>query len=463
MPVKADKVVFFTSSILILSVAFFVLGMISTQKQNALFHFANNIAGNIRLVINDLRNNAFREPIHFIQPSQYEGAGVTINNTDDKSLVFLSGFFDDDNALRLIERNGTPVAEWKIRFSELIQNQDELPYVPSSDWNIDLHGAHINPDGSVVFNLEYVTTVKLSRCGDVLWTLPGGHHSVEKSERGGYWIPVRKTIGIEDGNKYPPLTYFPPSFFETGDNFLYQDDRLVRVSEEGKVLQEKSITEIFFENGLETVLTSIGSSYNGKNLKSELVHHNKIAELPAAIADRFPLFEAHDLVLSLRHYNLLMVVDPDDWKIKWHQIGPWVRQHDPEFAADGTIIVFNNNAYRTSLGELDRQLPDVNKDSNILAIDPVTNKVERLYGSEPGQQFLSVLRGKVDVLADTGEKGRFLITEFEGGRVFETGENNQVIWEYINRYDEQSVLEITEARRYAKEYFEVGDWSCPSS
>ena len=59
-------------------------------------------------------------------------------------------------------------------------------------------------------------------------------------------------------------------------------------------------------------------------------------------------------MISLRNYNLLFVVDPDTWKVKWYQIGPWRRQHDPEFNGDGTITVFNNNTYRLDLGPNDK-------------------------------------------------------------------------------------------------------------
>ena len=59
--------------------------------------------------------------------------------------------------------------------------------------------------------------------------------------------------------------------------------------------------------------------------------------------------------------------------------------------------------------------------------------------------------------------GGLLITEFEGGRVLETDTPGQVIWEYINRYDQDEVAELTEARVYPVNYFEVTDWSCEAN
>jgi hypothetical protein len=190
---------------------------------------------------------------------------------------------------------------------------------------------------------------------------------------------------------------------------------------------------------------------------SEIVHLNKIDELTSDIADDFPLFEAGDLALSIRALNIIMVVDPGTGAVKWWRIGPWVRQHDPEFRSGGTIVVFNNNAYRTAFGagsdKSDISIPRV---SNIVEIDPVSDDYQIIYGSKKGQEMLSVIRGKLELTP----RGGLLVTEFEGGRVFETNAAGDLIWEYINRFSSEEVAEITEARLYPESYFAVSDWSC---
>ena len=49
--------------------------------------------------------------------------------------------------------------------------------------------------------------------------------------------------------------------------------------------------------------------------------------------------------------------------------------------------------------------------------------------------------------------------------MFEVDAAGRTIWEYINRYDDDEVSEITEARVYPAGYFTVADWGCqvPSS
>ncbi len=145
--------------------------------------------------------------------------------------------------------------------------------------------------------------------------------------------------------------------------------------------------------------------------------------------------------------------------MKWWSIGPWLRQHDPEFRQGGSIVAFNNNIYQTAYKQR-KNAADIAKlgRSNIISIDPATGSHEVAYGGKSDQQFLSIVRGKVDLTP----QGGFLITEFEAGRALEVDSEGQLVWEYINRFNEEEVAEITEARLYPGEYFNVSDWACPA-
>ncbi len=443
-----DKVTSNISAILLVFILFFGAGMYSGVERNFAYQAYQALSENLGLVLLELVVfSPEGTPEHFRQPARGAGTGVTVNErSDDGSLIFMSGFFDGGNELRLVRRDGTPVARWPVRFSEHFPDTSHLVNPPQRDLNTDLHGALVHPDGSVVFNYEYSGTVKLSRCGEAIWTLAHPtHHSIETSESGGYWIPGRAYVGPEADPRFPPFT-------------IGKEDLVLKVSEDGEILAQKSVPEILYENGLEPLLTASGINfYPGLEWGKELVHVNKIGELSRAIADAFPDFEAGDLVISMRTFNLVIVVDPDDWKVKWHSIGPWRRQHDPEFNPDGTITVFNNNVYRNALAPLDLARLDVPRDSNIVRVDPATGVTEVAYGQRAGEEFLTVIRGKHETLPGGG----FLITEFEGGRVFEVDAERRIVWEYINRFDEDEVLEVTEARLYPASYFTVQDWRCP--
>ena len=153
-------------------------------------------------------------------------------------------------------------------------------------------------------------------------------------------------------------------------------------------MEEFSIPQLMRDNGLEACLTAGAGDFGLKTVRrAELVHANKVTELPSAIAGAFPLFAAGDLAISMRGLNLVMVLDPTTKKVKWHQTGPWLRQHDPEFRADGRLSIFNNNIYRTAYVE-EQTVLSTPPTTNIIAVDPVSRKTEVIFGERPGQEML---------------------------------------------------------------------------
>jgi Arylsulfotransferase (ASST) len=433
----------------------FGLGLHAGAQQNAVYQLLvgaeTTIAEAFSTTATELPTLTHTTPTHFLQPSRHPGAGVTRNElrNNQNDFILLSGFFDHTNELRLIRRNGDIVARWPVSFHNLFPRPEEFipaDSIPATDWNVDTHGALALPDGSVVFNFEWSGLAKLDRCGRVAWTVRRRtHHSIERAEDGGLWVGERRTSTSSDS--FPPFR--PP----------YQEDLLLKVSDEGRIVAEHSVPKIFYDNGLAPVLTATTRFQDGMDWDHEIVHLNKIGVLTDAVAADFPMFKAGDLLLSFRDLNVLMVVDRDAQTVKWWQMGPWVRQHDPEFVKGGAIVLFNNNAYLSSLaGSHDDPITPLTmpRVSNLMQIDPRTNQSRVLYGGRPEEELLSVIRGKIDPTPNGG----FLVTEFDGGRVFEINAAKRIVWEYINRYNDQAVAEITEARLYPASYFSVHDWSC---
>lgn len=56
--------------------------------------------------------------------------------------------------------------------------------------------------------------------------------------------------------------------------------------------------------------------------------------------------------------------------------------------------------------------------------------------------------------------GNELIAEAHAGRVIEVTPSGEIVWEFINRYDAETVAIVTGATRYPYDYFTVTDWSC---
>ncbi len=166
-------------------------------------------------------------------------------------------------------------------------------------------------------------------------------------------------------------------------------------------------------------------------------HVNDIDPLPAAFAGAFPQFEAGDLLISLRSINLVFVVSPTTQKIKWWRVGVTRRQHDPDWNADGTITIYDNNMHR--------------KPSRIVRVDPKTMEFGTVYdGAKDG--FYSRNRGKHQRLPG----GNRLITIPEQSRVIEVTAAGEVVFEFYNAYLEPNpaALVLSEAVWVPEDFFD---------
>ena len=297
------------------------------------------------------------------------------------------------------------VHRWPIHYTQIWPERHWLKQgEPLTDWNVFVHGSLALPDGSIVFNFdEGPSLVKMDRCGAIVWKLNQHiHHSVFRAEDGTFWVPLW--------------------------------DDVAQISPDGELMRRISIRKIIKKNHLLGALFIQGP-------KEVIAHTNDVELLRPEMAAAFPLFEAGDVLVSMRDLNLVMVFDPDTEVVKWYQHGPWLRQHDPDFRADGKISIFDN---RMDYGA-----------SNIMVIDPVTRRTEIAYQGTVKHPFYSVIRGKHQDLAN----GNLLITSAQAGRVFEVAPSGEIVWEYINRYDKKRVAVVSNAIRYDPGYFEVDDWS----
>jgi len=162
------------------------------------------------------------------------------------------------------------------------------------------------------------------------------------------------------------------------------------------------------------------------------------------------MFSAGDILLSSRNTNLIMVLDGATHDIKWRRIAPAHGQHDPDFQPNGEISIYDNrvggdasrkNAFLGTAGG-----------SRIIAVRPDKFGYRTIYESDEHNAFYSKYRGKHQML----ENGNVLITESEGGRVFEATPDGKIAWMLVNKYDEKTVGWLMSATRYPQTYSAIG-------
>lgn len=145
-------------------------------------------------------------------------------------------------------------------------------------------------------------------------------------------------------------------------------------------------------------------------------------------------------MLSMRHLNLVVIIDRKTKKIKWSNTGPYIRQHDPDFTDDGKIIVFDNRTDDTG--------GKILGGSRILELDPNSREFNIVYEGDETNPFYTTLAGKQQMLPN----GNILIAHYEGGRVFEVDKNGDIVWTFITSYDDDEVYSVSDAMRIPKNY-----------
>ncbi len=307
----------------------------------------------------------------------------------------------------LYSTDGKELYYWPIDYTQVDQKTDPENVFP--------HGFEVFRDGSIIVNFDDGNGIaRINTCGEVLWAVNKGfHHSISKSWDGTIWTWRGTSIAQLD----------PDS---------------------GESLREVSIKDNIVNahklHGILALLTN--EREDGLEYGRDPFHPNDVEVLSPELATVFPMFETGDLLISLRSINLVAVIDGEDYDLKWHMIGPWHRQHDPDFLANGSISVYNNNM---GLGY-----------SQIVAAYPGSGKYVVLVDGTADFTFYSWRRGKHQHL----NNGNILVTETERGRVFEIDSSGKIVWEYHNIYDDTRNGVVSKAMVLTEGFFDSGALEC---
>ena len=324
-----------------------------------------------------------RERFHMYQAARAVDGYYAIMGWDNSLGKYAIWLYDDE---------GAQLHSWTLDYEKLDadgpRNKSDAP-----------HGMQVLPDGSIVVNFDKGDVMaRLDACSRPIWIKQGiFHHSIDIDEQGNLWT------WRGEGTAY-------------GDRqFLVQFD-----SETGETLQEIDfIDEIVSANADQPYIFSVRGDHEFRAHEQDpphdedLFHPNDIEVLPSRLAGKFDSFSTGDLLLSLRNLNLIAVLDPDTKRVRWWSRGPWTFQHDPDFTADGTISVFDNNSDRGR--------------SEILTIDPVTNEIRNNL-LEGDLHFYTFAMGEHSNLPN----GNMLVVSPGEGRVVEVTSRGDKVLEFNN-------------------------------
>ncbi len=289
-----------------------------------------------------------------------------------------------------------------------------------------IHGLEMLPDGSVIFTFDGGMSVqRVDACGRRIWATPGGFtHSVSLSATGeSVWVVKNKgfaELAVEDGALLREIHV----------------DAIIAANPEIDILGLRHLhANMVTRNPRNTVGTRMKDTY----------HFNDADPLPAALAEAYPGFAAGDLLISARALNLVFVLDPETLAIKWWRIGTQMRQHDPDWRADGRISIYDNRMSRDY--------------SQITLLDPAQMQARAEILLDGRQMaFYSRIRGKQQGISNGG----IVLSAPQQGRAFEWHPDAGVVAEFFNLKpsDAQASYLISELRLLPEGIFAEGLPAC---
>jgi len=313
-------------------------------------------------------------------------------------------------------------------FNEQVEQVDEFEFLSRDNNNNRqfLYHPKLTKDGGLLFNSSPLR--KINSCSELVFqnTHDVFHHSIETDIEGNIWVPSKlypHSLPIEKVGKYY-------------DNFY--DDAIVKLSSDGEVIFEKSVSQIFIENGLEYLLFSVGDM----RYTLDPIHLNDIQ--PVNFDTEF--WKRGDVFLSLRHQSMIVLYRPSTDKILWKFTGPIFHQHDVDILDDHRISIFNNN----SKDFKSRDLVDGNNE--VIIYNFRTGKYSSyLKDSLSKNDVKTITEGRSEILPN----GDLFIEETNYGRTLYFNANGSLRWSHVNRGSDDNVYNVHWSRiLYEKEDLE---------
>jgi hypothetical protein len=388
----------------------------------------------------------------------------------------------------LIDMNGTVVNRWQGLDgmpNKMLPGGHVLGSTGVRDFRygfqdmLDL--VEVDWEGNIVWKFEKYERVKDPR-QKPRWMARQHHDYQRQGNPVGYYVP-----GMEPqtgGGKTLLLCHKNLVNPQISDKTLV-DDTIIEVDGEGKIGWEWVASQHFEEMGFgeearNTLARHPGLQPAGGNV-GDWMHMNAMSALgPNRWYDAGDArFHPDNIIWDGRQTNIIAITDKKTGKIVW-QVGPdftatpalrklgqIIGQHHAHLIprglpGEGNILVFDNGGaagYGAPNPGAPTGLDNARRDySRVLEFDPLTLEIRWQY-PPPREGFGSPLFGTFySSFVSSAQRlpnGNTLITEGQGGRIFEVTPGHEIVWEYLSPFTHRMLKINLVYRAYRVPY----DWA----
>lgn len=371
-------------------------------------------------------------------------------------LILITHNFRSNPAVILVNHNGEIVHSWNS--PKDITNPDTFKNVGSNleiqDSFQTVTDAHILANGDLIGSqivLEFASLrgqklFRMDKNSNVIWQINDNfHHDIFIAENEDIYALTSTLIP-----EFPLV-----DFSHNQPNIMFLSDYINVISSDGKTLNKYSIIEGFINSEYSYILPMAELNLeqqtftlNNGTTVYDLIHTNYVQYISAKLAASNPLFEAGDLLLSMRGVSAIAIYRPSEEKIVWANRGPWNHQHYVRLQEDGRIYLYDNDG-----GSKITDNNEVKKVSRVIAYDPLTTQAEIIYYNPESKSSYSLYRGYYQAL----DNGGYIINVPDKGKIIQINKNKEIVWELRTVEDRQMETipygkKLSSTKIYKKEY-----------
>ncbi|MBI2435901.1 MAG: hypothetical protein HYV26_23855 [Candidatus Hydrogenedentes bacterium] len=331
-------------------------------------------------------------------------------------------------AAYLIDMDGNVLHHWEAPLNTVFPDDEAAQKAGARMWR----RAYLYNNGDVLAIYQGFAIARFDKDSKLLWARKGGYHHAAHIQ--------------EDGAIYTLMSQpeVLPRINEKKNVFA---DYIVVLAPDGTEIKRIPILDSF-ENSYYTPLF-----YKRLESAGDILHTNSIHVLDGSMAGTCAAFKQGNILISVKYLECLAVVDPEQQKVVWSLSGMWLRQHEPIVLKNGNMMIFDNvGMWFSRRGGVQY--------SRVLEFNPFTQEVVWEYKGSRETPLFSKHCGSVQRLSN----GNTLISETEGGRVFEVSPEKEIVWELHNPNrtgeNNQLIAAIFEGVRLPPD-FPIG-WASPA-
>ncbi|MBN4048198.1 aryl-sulfate sulfotransferase [bacterium AH-315-O15] len=322
----------------------------------------------------------------------------------------------------------SPVPNTQLGYTRPLANGNLLSRVQPPRSLSGAEGANAEVTGAT-------SVIEATQDGRIVWQYTDQvrslHHDMERMPNGNTLLVCSKDLNLPQISRR-----------------LLKDDCLIEVDPSGNVVWEWQTADHLDDLELpQEVKDQIMNGYPGGRRTGvggappptkgfDYLHMNAASPIPDSAGPTDPRFKPGNIIVSYRYINTLAVVDRETKKIVWKTVGLTIGQHNPHFISDGVpgtghVLVFDNgfvngttNPYRISTREYSR----------VVEIDPVDTSIVWEYTAEKSNRPIWTFFSHYISGAQRQSNGNTLICEGSNGRIFEVTPSGEIVWEYVNPF-----------------------------